>query len=112
MRQYKTQSGVYSESDLGVVVWVNPRQKTAKQARFLETMTSEDSTLPMAFPLHALVTHRSWKNATLVKSSGEIYKALFSTERSRPLLVPLPIAKEAFDWSDFYIPTEYSFEDM
>lgn len=112
MRQYRTQSGVYNEADLAVVVWVNPRQKSSKQARSLETMTSEDSTLPMAFPLHALASHRSWKNASIVRNAEDIYKALFTTERSRPLVVPLPLAGDVFDWHDFYIPSEYLFESM
>lgn len=112
MRQYKTQSGVYNESDLAVVVWVNPRQKNSKQARFLETMTSEDSSLPMAFPLHALVSHRSWKGAVIARSMNQVHQELQSTRRTKPMIIPLTIAGEALGWRDFYIPSEYSFENM
>ena len=107
-REYRNQSGVYRESDLAVVVWVNPKHKTSKQARFLETMTTDDSTLPMAFPLKDLITDRSWKNAVTARSMMEVFETLHESRRNRPLLVPLSIATEAFGWEDFYIPTEYT----
>lgn len=108
MRQYKTASGVYSENDLAVVVWVNPKHKESKQARFLETMTSENSTFPIAFPLRELTTHRSWRTAILAHSQEEVFASLHESRRSKPLLVPLSIATQAFGWENFYIPTEYT----
>ena len=107
-RQYQTSSGTYSENDLAVVVWVNPKHKSSKQARFLETMTTDDSTLPMAFPLKHLTSHRSWKNAVLAFSEAEVFDTLQQSRRTRPLVIPLKVATEAFGWEDFYIPTEYT----
>lgn len=106
-RQYQTKSGTYTEDELAVVVWVNPKHKSSKQARFLETMTTDDSTLPMAFPVKHLTTHRSWKNATLAHSEAEVFRTLQESRRTRPLLIPLKVATQAFGWENFYIPSEY-----
>lgn len=107
MRQYKTSTGVYNEDELAIVVWMNPKQKNSKQSRLLETMTSEQSRFPMAFPLKKLTTNRSWKSAVVVSSSEDVFRLLQNSERSRPLLIPLVIAKSALGWNDFYVPTEY-----
>jgi hypothetical protein len=108
VRVYKTQSGEYTEAELAVVVWMNPKTKESKQSRFLETMTAENSRLPMAFPLKALAKDPNWKSATTVRSRDDVFELIRSTERSRPLIVPLPVAKEALGWDDFYIPSEYT----
>jgi hypothetical protein len=108
VRTFRTQSGTYTEEELGIVVWMNPKNKESHQSRFLETMTAENSTLPMAFPLKALAKDRNWQNASLVRSKDEVFELIRSSERSKPLIVPLPIAKAALGWEDFYIPTEYT----
>lgn len=108
MRTYRTQTGTYTEAELGVVIWMNPKTKESSQSRFLETMTAETSRLPMAFPLKALTKNPNWQNATTVRSRDEVFELIRSTERSRPLIVPLPIATEALGWDDFYIPSEYT----
>lgn len=108
MRTFKTQSGTYSEDELGVVVWMNPKTKQSSQSRFLETMTAENSTLPMAFPIKALTKDHNWQNAYLVTSKDQFFELIRTTERSKPLIVSLPIAKSALGWEDFYIPTEYT----
>ena len=108
MRTFRTQSGTYSEDELGVVVWMNPKNKQSNQSRLLETMTAENSSLPMAFPLKSLTEDRNWQNASLIRSKDEVFELIFSTERSKPLIIPLPIAKAALGWEDFYIPTEYT----
>jgi hypothetical protein len=108
VRTYKTQSGTYTEDQLGIVVWMNPKNKESHQSRFLETMTAENSTLPMAFPLSTLTKDRNWQNASLVRSKDEVFELIRSSERSKPLIIPLPIAKAALGWEDFYIPTEYT----
>lgn len=107
-RQYQTNTGTYTEEELAVVVWVNPKHSSSKQARFLETMTTDDSTLPMAFPLRHLLTNRSWRNAVLAHSGAEVFETLQQSRRTKPLVVPLKVATEAFGWEDFYVPTEYT----
>jgi hypothetical protein len=106
-RQYKTLSGTYSEEDLAIVVWMNPKSKNSKQSRALETMTSENSRYPMAFPIKSLTANRSWSDATFVHTRDEVYKMIESTKRTHPLVVPLSIAKLAWGWENFYVPTEY-----
>lgn len=107
MRTYTTQSGTFTEDELAVVIWRNPKTKTSRQSRSLETMTSENSSLPMAFPIKALSRNKSWQQATIVRDKDALYARIADTERSKPLIVPLPVAKAALGWEDFYIPTEY-----
>lgn len=108
MRTFRTQSGTYSEDELGVVVWMNPKNKQSNQSRLLETMTAENSSLPMAFPLKTLAEDRNWQNASLIRSKDDVFELIFGTDRSKPLIIPLLIAKAALGWEDFYIPTEYT----
>ena len=108
MRTYKTQSGTYTEAELGIVVWMNPKTKQSNHSRLLETMTAENSSLPMAFPINALTKDHNWQNASLIHSKDEVFELVFAADRSKPLIVPLPIAKAALGWEDFYIPTEYT----
>lgn len=107
MKTYKTQSGTYKEEDLAVVIWINPKHLKKANSRFLETMTSDSSPHPMAFPTTTLTTNKMWRNARIAKTKEDVYALIGSTERNKPLLVPLPIAREALDWTNFYVPTEY-----
>jgi hypothetical protein len=107
-RQYHTASGVYNEEDLAVVVWLNPKNAKSKRARALETMTSENSRYPMAFPLTSLTANRSWSNVSIARTKEEVYDLIQNTERTKPLLIPLSIAKSALGWENFYIPSEYT----
>jgi hypothetical protein len=107
-RQYKTLTGTYNEEDLAVVVWMNPKAKNSRQSRALETMTSENSRYPMAFPLASLKRNRSWANATIAKTKEEVFELIQKAERTKPLLVPLSVAKVALGWENFYIPSEYT----
>lgn len=108
MRAYKTASGTYSEADLAVVVWRNPQKTRANQVRYLETMTSETSPLPMVFPIDALKADRAWKTAKIARNSTDLMNQIHSTNRNTPLIVPLPLAKSFFGWEDFFIPSEYT----
>jgi hypothetical protein len=107
-RQYKTLTGTYSEEELAIVVWVNPKNKNSRQSRALETMTSENSRYPMAFPIKSLTSNRSWSKATLARTNEEVFELIQKTERTCPLLIPLSLAKTALGWENFYIPTEYT----
>lgn len=108
MRVYKTTSGTYSEDDLAVIVWRNPRHGLSNQVRYLETMTSETSPLPMVFPILALKSDRAWKLAKVAKDSTDLVNKIHSTSRAAPLIVPLPLAKFFFGWEDFFVPSEYT----
>ena len=108
MKTYKTSTGTYTEAELAVVVWRNPKNKKSSQARFLETMTAENSPHPMAFPIKSLAAKKEWKSATTVSSLQDVLDNIVSSSRTRPLIIPLPVAESAFGWSTFYIPTEYT----
>lgn len=107
MRTYKTNSGTYTEDELSIVVWKNPRNKKEPQARALETMTSDNSPYPMAFPTKSFIRNRSWAAAVRVSSMEEAMQEIPQSSRARPVIVPLPVAKQTFGWENFYIPSEY-----
>lgn len=107
MRTYKTESGTYTEDELSIVVWRNPKQKTGKQVRALETMTSEKSSYPMAFPTKSFIRNRTWAAAVRVSSMEEAIEAVATSSRAKPVVVPLPVAKQTFGWDNFYVPSEY-----
>lgn len=108
MKTYRTATGTYTEAELAVVVWRNPKNKKSSQARFLETMTAENSPHPMAFPIASLTSKKEWSHSTRVSSVDEVVTNIPNSSRARPLIVPLPVAEGAFGWSTFYIPTEYT----
>jgi hypothetical protein len=107
-RTYETASGVYSEEDLAVVIWVNPKISKRPQSRRLETMTSPNSRYPMAFPIAHLTSHQAWKTFKVTKNPNDIDSLIGKTSRQSPILVPLPLAKSYLGWDEFYIPTEYT----
>jgi hypothetical protein len=107
-RTYTTASGSYSEDDLAVVIWSNPKISKRPQSRRLETMTNPRSKYPMAFPISYLTSHHDWKAFKVVKSAQDIDSLITKTSRKSPILVPLPLAKSYLGWDEFYIPTEYT----
>jgi hypothetical protein len=108
VKTYKTSSGTYTEAELAVVVWRSPKNWKSSQARFLETMTAEDSPHPMAFPIASLTSKKEWAHATRISSLDDIMTHASGSSRINPMIVPLPVAESAFGWSTFYIPTEYT----
>lgn len=109
-KMYKTSTGTYSEDQLVIAVWVNPKRANKRsQARLLETLTSEKSPIPIAFPLETLQTIESWMYSPVAKSVEDVDKLLVvdKTSREKPLLVPLSIARSYLGWDNFYIPSEY-----
>lgn len=108
MKTYKTNTGTYSENELAVVVWRNPNQRKSRQARFLETMTAETSPHPMAFPISMLQSRKEWSRAMYIHSRDEFVDSLSGSSRTKPLVVPIPVARESLGWDTFYIPTEYT----
>lgn len=108
MNQYRTSSGTFSSEQLAIVVWRNPKQRKSRNARFLETMTTETSPHPMAFPIASLKSRKEWAAATYVTSRDEFLDALSGSSRAKPMIVPLPVAEAALGWDVFYVATEYT----
>ena len=109
-KTYKTSSGTFSESEMVVAIWFNPKKKKARpNARLLETLTSHKSRLPLAFPLPVLSKIEPWLSYPVAKNSKEVDKAVYEglATNESPLLVPLALAKEHFGWEEFYIPEKY-----
>jgi hypothetical protein len=104
MRTYHTVSGVYTEDDLVIAVWVNPKSLTSKKVRPLETLTSPKSVYPMAFPK----TNIPWPTALHARTKEDVYALLPKSDRLAPLVIPVLIAKEALGWDNIYVATEYT----
>lgn len=107
IRTYKTKTGTYSESELAIVLWKNPKKTKRPHSRQLETMTSPNSRYPMAFPVKSLLKNHAFSGAKQVKSVDELFLEVDKSSRANPIIVDLPLAKTALGWSDFYIPEEY-----
>jgi hypothetical protein len=113
-RTYKTSSGVYKESELAVAIWINPKHVDSPQSRYLETMTSDKSRDPMAFPISDLKKHPAWENCPVATCPEDLESWIFSgsehqkATRQRPILIPLDIATQYMGWDRFYVPSEYS----
>jgi hypothetical protein len=112
-KTYKTDSGIYDEKDLSVVVWVNSRHEDSPQTRSLETMVSDKSPFPIAFPTRKLSGHPAWVKCPIAQSKQDVDKWLlvknsneFAT-KNKPVLVPLPLAIEFLGWDSFYVPSIY-----
>jgi hypothetical protein len=108
MKTYKTASGSYNEDELAIVVWRNPDSRKSSQARFLETMTSEDSEFPMAFPIKSLTSKKEWALAARASSMQSVVDYIPTSTRTEPMIIPLPIARETFGWDTFYVPSEFT----
>lgn len=103
MRTYQTPNGTYSEEDLVVAIWVNPKSLVSKKVKPLETLTDPASPLPMAFPKTAI----PWTTALHARSKEDVFSLLPQSNRLAPLVVPLPIAYQALGWEHFFVATEY-----
>jgi hypothetical protein len=104
MRTYNTASGSYSEDEMVIAVWINPKSKTSNKVKPLETLSSPTSLLPMAFPK----TSVPWTTALHARTKEDVYSLLPSSSRLEPLVIPLPIARQALGWEEFYIASEYT----
>lgn len=103
-RTYRTESGSYSESDLAVVIWLNPGKFDRPQARLLETLTDRSSPHPMAFPIRSLQV--SLPNPH-VATAEDIQERIMSSTRENPVITPLTLARDELGWVDFYVPSTY-----
>lgn len=106
-REYRTASGTYLEEELSIVIWTNPKNAVTRKPRSLETITSENSRYPMAFPTKMLMSNKDWRNATLVEKASTVYDVIKKATRTEPLILPLPVARQSLGFENFYIPNEY-----
>jgi hypothetical protein len=115
-RRYRTGTATYSEEELAIVLWRNPRAGSRPgRVRPYETFTAPDSPHPMAFPIATFtenpLARAVWDGATIARSEDAVFEAIPQSTSLRPLLVPVPIARKAFGWDRFHVPDEYS-EDL
>jgi hypothetical protein len=106
-RTYRTETGVFSESELGILVWINPDFEKGKNSRLLMTMTDYSSTAPMAFPLNLLRKSPIFEKLP-VSEDENLSDLILNTSSEAPAIVPLPVARRQLGWEDFFVPTKYS----
>ena len=105
-RTFRTESGTYSESELAVLVWINPDQTHRPNSRLLATMTDHSSPNPMAFPINMLKTSPELSVCSFATPTSVALDILNSSSHA-PAIISLPLAREHLGWTDFYIPTKY-----
>lgn len=105
-RTYRTESGTYSESELGILVWINPDFEKGKNSRLLMTMTDYSNTSPMAFPLATLRKTPVFEGLT-VATDENLSQTVTSATLDAPAIVPLPVARRQLGWEDFFVATKY-----
>lgn len=105
-RTYRTESGTYSELDLGLLVWLNPDFETKKQSRLLMTMTDYSSVHPMAFPINLITSNQIFSKCPIADSEN-LSNLLMEATADRPVIVPLSLARSKLGWEEFFVPTKY-----
>lgn len=106
-RTYRTESGSYTESELCVLVWLNPDQQQRPNSRLLATYTDKKSPHPMAFPTKTLLNTSEFVNAHLA-TEDSLTEALLGSSPTAPVIVSLSLARASLGWTDFFIPTSYT----
>lgn len=105
-RTFRTESGTYAESELAVLVWINPDQANRPNSRLLATLTDQSGPDPMVFPINML--KKSPEFAICAFSTLEtIALDILNSNFHAPAVISLPLAREHLGWTDFYIPTRY-----
>lgn len=92
-----------SLEDLAIVVWIDPDALDRPQKRLLETITSRNSRLPLAFPIRSL--QLSLPYASTVTEDTLQEKMLASTKES-PIIIPISLARSSLGWTEFDIAGE------
>jgi hypothetical protein len=89
--------------DHAVVVWANPDFKKKGQKRLLETIISQYSSDPIAFPISTL--ENTLHGATFMTEESELIlgDVLLSSSEAAPVVIPTQIAEKLLGWTDFYI---------
>jgi hypothetical protein len=105
-RTFRTESGTYAESELAVLVWINPDQAHRPNSRLLATMTDNSSPNPMAFPINMLKTSPEL-SVCAFSTPDSVALDILNSHSHAPAIVSLPLAREHLGWTDFYIPTKY-----
>lgn len=101
MRSYPTPHGDYDEDELAVVVWASG--DGSSRARRLETVTDGSSGDPVAFPVSEAARDRSLSGALVAATREDVFELIPGSDRSRPVMVPLPVARRALGWSSFAV---------
>lgn len=106
-RTYRTESGTYSESELALLVWMNPDFEKKKQSRLLMTMTDYSSIHPMAFPIKLIQTNAVFSKCPLADAEN-LSNLMFTSNSECPVIVPLSLARSKLGWEEFFVPTKYT----
>ena len=103
-RVYRTETGSYAESELAVLVWFNSGRLNRPNSRLLETLTDYSSPHPMAFPIRSLQLSLPEPHPA---TESDLQERLLASTKQVPVIVPIPIARKALGWDEFYIPSAF-----
>lgn len=89
--------------DHAIVVWANPDFQKKGQKRLLETIISQYSSDPIAFPI--LTLKDTLHDATFMTEESELTlgEVLLSSNEAAPVVIPTQIAEKLLGWTSFYI---------
>ena len=89
-----------TDSELAVLVWMNPEAATKPQKRLLETLTNRNSLTPLALPIRSL--QLSLPNP-VPATEASLQDRILSSSKEEPIIVPLSLAKSHLGWTEFEI---------
>lgn len=95
----------YSESDLGILVWINEEFNQKSKNRLLKTLTTNENNNPIVFSIKHI--QKTIPLSVLADQDTILDKILLST-KEKPVIVPISIAKSALGWNDFYVPPSFT----
>lgn len=88
--------------NMAVVVWLNPDFTPNSQKRLLETIFSQESTDPIAFPVDILKTRLP---EAIFATEEDLHTKIFESSEQNPIILPVSVATSVLGWVDFHIPT-------
>jgi hypothetical protein len=105
-RIYRNESGEYEESELAILVWMNPNLTAKPNSRLLATMTDKSSPNPVAFPIRMLRSMQELLRSAISTDESLVDDIQKSTQ-DLPAIIPIPLARSHLGWTEFFIPTRY-----
>lgn len=83
-----------------VIVWISEEALNKPQKRLLETLTSRNSRLPLAFSVRTL--QMSVPYATTADEET-LQDSLLRSSKDNPVIIPISLARSSLGWTEFDI---------
>ena len=106
-RTYRNESGEYEESELAVLVWMNPNLSSKPNSRLLATITDKSNPNPMAFPIRMIRLAHELSRIP-ISTDETILSDIQNATQDLPSIIPITLARSQLGWTEFFIPTRYT----